>query len=123
MSRTQIQKGAWPHDTGCQFAVWAPHAVEVFIVGSFNGWDLDAHRLTPDDQGIWSGDVLGAKPGEEYRFRIVTSAEEHLRLDPYARKVTNSIGNAVIPHLPVPSESKRFMPVAHNEMVIYRTVG
>lgn len=119
MSSTKIRKGAWPHKTGCQFAVWAPHAVEVFVVGSFNHWDPGAHRLTRDDQGTWSGDVPGATSGDEYRFRIVTDGEEHVRLDPYARRVTNSNGNAVIPHLPAPAESQQFTPVAHNEMVIY----
>lgn len=119
MSRTKIRKGAWPHKTGCRFAVWAPHAVEVFVVGSFNEWAPGAHRLTRDDEGTWSGNVPGAKPGDEYRFRIVTDNGEHVRLDPYARHVTHSIGNAVIPHLSAPAESQRFTPAAHNEMVIY----
>jgi 1,4-alpha-glucan branching enzyme len=92
--------GALPFDGGTTFRVWAPHANAVFVTGSFDDWAGDATALTRDGgrsrSGTWSADVLGVGPGAEYRFTIRTPAGDQSRLDPYARQVTNSIGNGVV---------------------------
>ena len=119
MMGTPPPKGATPYAGGCHFAVWAPHADEVSVVGSFNDWRHDAHRLVRGPEGTWSADAPGAKPGDEYRYRIVTGGKEYLRIDPYARRVTSSAGNAVIPDPPSGGVSDRFAPAPLNEMVIY----
>ncbi len=46
--------------------------------------------------GTWSRDVEGVRPGAEYRFTIRTATGDLSRLDPYARQVTSSVGNAVV---------------------------
>jgi 1,4-alpha-glucan branching enzyme len=57
---------------GVQFAVWAPNAERVSVIGDFNGWDAERHRLHPvGSSGLWEGFVPGARQGQLYKFRIV----------------------------------------------------
>lgn len=117
MERKTRVKGAVAYEGGARFGVWAPHAGQVYVVGTFNEWDKTGHRLTRQRGGWWSGDVAGAKVGDEYRFRIVSDAGERLKIDPYARNVTSSVGNAI-----VMAAAKGFRPFTSptpNEMVIY----
>ena len=119
MTRPAIVKGATPHKSGCRFAVWAPHADEVFVTGSFNDWAKDANPLAKHPNGMWSADVPLAKPGDEYRFRLIAQGQELFRIDPYARRVTSSVGNGVIVH-PLPHKGAgSFTPPPLNQMVIY----
>ena len=50
---------------GSYFAVWAPNAREVAVIGDFNNWDPNAHRLYAGDQGagIWEGFIPGVRRG------------------------------------------------------------
>jgi len=114
-----IQKGATPYKEGIRFAVWAPHAHDVFVIGTFNNWDKAAHRMNRDPNGWWSIDVPGAKLGDEYRYRIISTGKEYLRIDPYARRVTSSIGNAIITKPYRKTKREEFNPSALNETVIY----
>ena len=91
--------GAIPHETGTTFRVWAPHALAVFVTGTFDDWSMDRNALEPDgdgSSGTWSADVDGAGPGDEYRFTIRTADGDLSRMDPYARQVTNSVGNGIV---------------------------
>jgi len=119
MTKPTISKGATPYKNGCRFAVWAPHADAVYVTASFNNWSRDAHPLSKNPDGVWSADVAGAKPGDEYRFRILANGEEFSRIDPYARRVTSSVGNAIIPRPVSRKESVSFTPAPLNQMVIY----
>jgi 1,4-alpha-glucan branching enzyme len=56
---------------GTYFAVWAPDAERVSVVGDFNGWDATAHPLGSRGQsGIWEGFIPGARKGHVYKFHI-----------------------------------------------------
>jgi 1,4-alpha-glucan branching enzyme len=99
--------GAVLHDGRVTFRVWAPHARAVHVHGSFNDWAEPGEALAPDPAGpddgrpgpatgTWSADVAGVTAGAEYRFRLETAAGVLSRIDPYARQVTSSIGNAVV---------------------------
>jgi 1,4-alpha-glucan branching enzyme len=91
--------GALPFSDGTTFRVWAPHADAVFVTGTFDGWAGDRAALDRDgdgSSGLWSADVAGVTPGAEYRFTIRTSEGDLSRIDPYARHLTNSIGNAIV---------------------------
>ncbi|MDP2479728.1 MAG: 1,4-alpha-glucan branching protein GlgB [Candidatus Palauibacterales bacterium] len=56
---------------GVRFAVWAPNAERVAVVGSFNDWDEEADLLRMrDSSGIWEGFVRGAGRGDLYKYRI-----------------------------------------------------
>jgi len=115
---SSFKKGVTFLKKGCRFVVWAPHADEVYIIGSFNDWNKTSHPMKAKAGGIWWLDVPEVKRGDEYRYRIIHQGREFLRIDPYARNVTSSIGNAIVCEL-TPLESDGFkMPPLH-EMVIY----
>lgn len=60
--------------TGCRFAVWAPNAAAVSVIGDFNFWDGAANALHPrgDGSGIWEGFIADIVPGTTYKYRIVS---------------------------------------------------
>ncbi|GAA4898468.1 alpha-amylase family glycosyl hydrolase [Tessaracoccus lubricantis] len=113
--------GAIVADGGVGFRVWAPNADEVSVFGEFNDWDTAAHPLTREnDEGYWYGYVEGAKAGQEYKFHLVNGDLELDRNDPYAREVTNSVGNSVIVDpLDFDWEGDDYTLPAHNEIVVY----
>jgi len=56
---------------GTFFAVWAPNANWVSVIGDFNGWDTAAHPLGPrGSSGIWEGFIPGVGKGNAYKFHI-----------------------------------------------------
>jgi 1,4-alpha-glucan branching enzyme len=63
--------GAHPVENGVRFAVWAPNAPSVSVIGDFNGWDPTADKLEPvDGTGIWEGVVEGATAGQRYKYDV-----------------------------------------------------
>ncbi len=67
--------GAHPttHDGrgGVHFAVWAPNAEGVAVMGDFNGWSKESHPLGPkENSGIWEGFIPGLKSGTVYKYHI-----------------------------------------------------
>ncbi|ABK19122.1 1,4-alpha-glucan branching protein GlgB [Syntrophobacter fumaroxidans] len=68
--------------SGTLFAVWAPNAEQVSVIGDFNGWNRGAHplRVREDSSGIWEGFVAGVKAGDIYKYHIV-SRENGYRVD------------------------------------------
>ncbi|HMN88696.1 MAG TPA: 1,4-alpha-glucan branching enzyme, partial [Saprospiraceae bacterium] len=72
---------------GTYFAVWAPNARAVSVIGNFNGWDKKSHPLSArwDHSGIWEGFVPGIGKGELYKYNIVSHDGRHLaKGDPFA---------------------------------------
>ena len=60
-------------NTGTYFAVWAPDAEQVFVLGDFNQWRRDSHALMPKGQsGIWEGFFHDIGKGALYKYRIVS---------------------------------------------------
>jgi 1,4-alpha-glucan branching enzyme len=56
---------------GTSFAVWAPNADSVSVIGDFNGWDKSANGLFPREQsGIWEGFIPGVKHGALYKYHV-----------------------------------------------------
>ena len=88
--------------SGFYFAVWAPHARSVSVVGEFNNWNPDAHpmeRLEP--LGIWQRFIPGVKSGELYKFYIVKSNGEIVyKADPFAAYAEERPGTASKPLFP-----------------------
>ncbi len=73
------------HD-GVYFAVWAPNAKSVSVVGSFNNWDGAKHPMTPvSASGVWELFIADIYPGEMYKYEIRTQSDEYLKKsDPFA---------------------------------------
>jgi len=72
---------------GTHFAVWAPNAVQVGVMGEFNGWDKTSHLLRPRGQsGIWEGTVPGLKKGALYKYHILSGQNNYQvdKADPFA---------------------------------------
>ena len=112
--------GSIVDSAGAGFRVWAPHANEVTVTGGFNGWADEANPLVSEGNGYWYGYVEGAKPGDEYKYRIVNGEQVLHRIDPYAYQVTNSVGNAVIyDHSAFDWQNDAFVCPPHNDLVIY----
>jgi 1,4-alpha-glucan branching enzyme len=58
---------------GTYFALWAPNAKQVSVIGDFNGWDKSGHFLSPKAQsGIWEGFVPGVAKGSIYKYYVVS---------------------------------------------------
>jgi len=75
--------GQW----GVYFAVWAPNAQAVSVIGNFNYWNRDSHRLSSrwDSSGIWEGFIPGIGKGELYKYHIHARDGRHLQKgDPFA---------------------------------------
>ncbi|MDA3804415.1 1,4-alpha-glucan branching protein GlgB [Clavibacter sp. CT19] len=72
---------------GVSFAVWAPHARAVRVIGGFNGWDGVQHAMRRlDGNGVWELFVPGVEPGVSYKFEILTQAGHWIeKADPMAR--------------------------------------
>ncbi len=72
---------------GTCFAVWAPNAERVSVIGGFNGWDKDSHPLFPrGGSGIWEGFIPGVRRGAPYKYHIVSRHNGYRvdKADPYA---------------------------------------
>jgi len=74
--------------SGVRFAVWAPNASDVSVIGDWNGWNPDSHKLAPrsDHSGIWEGTVPGIQHGQVYKYRITSHVGGYQveKADPFA---------------------------------------
>ncbi len=72
---------------GAHFAVWAPNAKAVSVIGDFNGWDKTKNPLSPNgESGIWSGTVAEAHKGDVYKYHIHSHVNDAQfeKADPFA---------------------------------------
>jgi 1,4-alpha-glucan branching enzyme len=83
---------------GVFFAVWAPHAREVHVVGSFNGWDVNANPMRKlGEGGIYSTFIPDVKEGDLYKFFITTASGEGIyKADPFANYAELRPGTASV---------------------------
>ncbi|MCC6916665.1 1,4-alpha-glucan branching protein GlgB [Nitrosomonas sp.] len=91
--------------TGIRFAVWAPNAERVSVVGDFNRWDGRVYPMTVHDQsGVWELFIPDLPEGAVYKYEIRNriSGEIVLKTDPYATRYELRPNNASL----IPSEQK-----------------
>ena len=70
---------------GYYFALWAPHAKAVSVVGDWNGYDPHANPLKKGEAGIWEGFIPNLVKGQTYKYHIITPYDTTLlKADPYA---------------------------------------
>jgi 1,4-alpha-glucan branching enzyme len=72
---------------GTCFAVWAPNARQVSVIGDFNGWRKSSHPLCPKGRsGVWEGFIPGLAPGTIYKYHIVSYHGRYCvdKADPFA---------------------------------------
>lgn len=121
MSEHRPGMGAIPFIGGVAFRVWAPNASAVGVAGTFNGWDPNKSSLESEANGYWYGEVPMAKIGDEYKYAITNGGNTFHRIDPYARKVTNSVGNSIVydPTAYDWGDDAGFSLPSFNELVVY----
>ncbi|ADV67959.1 1,4-alpha-glucan branching protein GlgB [Deinococcus maricopensis] len=74
--------------TGMRFAVWAPNAQRVSVIGDFNGWNHDEHPLHRHGWGVWSTFVPHAHHGQLYKYIVTTPDGRAVhKTDPYAHSM------------------------------------
>lgn len=84
---------------GTTFAVWAPHAGRVAVIGDFNGWDGRCHGMRLRHEcGVWEIFIPGVDPGSFYKYEIKSQAGERLtdKSDPVAFYSERTPGTASI---------------------------
>jgi 1,4-alpha-glucan branching enzyme len=85
---TELGSHAAADGTSVRFAVWAPNASDVAVIGDWNGWNPESHRLAPrgDQSGIWEGTVPGVRHGQPYKYRITSHVGGYQveKADPFA---------------------------------------
>lgn len=70
--------------TGVHFAVWAPNAMDVMVVGDFNEWDGRAHQMCREETGVFTLFIPDIKPGEIYKYHVKSNATTSVyKADPY----------------------------------------
>lgn len=72
--------------TGMNFAVWAPNAKRVSVVGDFNGWDGRIHPMRPNrSSGVWELFIPGLGFGEKYKYEVKSHHQGYTgeKIDPY----------------------------------------
>ncbi len=74
--------------TGVSFAVWAPNAKAVRVIGDFNGWDGSLHAMrTLGSSGVWEIFIPGALEGQRYKYEIqYNDLSWHQKADPMAQR-------------------------------------
>ena len=104
---------------GTTFRVWAPHADEVRVTGSFCGWD-DGLALAHEADGYWSVFVPRVGAGTAYKFKIRNGNAWMLRNDPYARLLSHSAGDSLVYDTEgFDWEGDGFRRAAREDLVVY----
>lgn len=88
---------------GTTFAVWAPNASRVSVVGGFNDWDGRRHGMRLRDEcGVWEIFLPGVSTGALYKYEIkdASGAAPILKSDPYACFAERAPGSASVVHEP-----------------------
>src|SRR6187549_3915832 len=72
---------------GMNFAVWAPNAESVSVIGAFNGWDIQSHPMQSLGQsGIWETFIPELQAGEAYKYHVISRLNGYKtdKADPFA---------------------------------------
>lgn len=83
---------------GTYFAVWAPNAMRISVVGDFNGWDGRIHQMRRlRDSGIFELFIPGAKKGDNYKYELkLKGGTTYLKSDPYGNAAQMRPENASV---------------------------
>lgn len=78
-----------------RFRCWAPHARSVSVIGNFNGWDRNVHRMEKIDAEIWEVCIPGLRRFDTYKFSVETADGRIIdKSDPYATHTETAPANA-----------------------------
>ena len=85
-------------EKGTYFAVWAPNAKSVSVIGDFNGWNTEANVITNRDEiGVWQTFIPGVMPGALYKYFIIGAKDQRIfKADPFGNQAELRPGTASI---------------------------
>jgi 1,4-alpha-glucan branching enzyme len=89
--RSYNKLGSHPQEGGTWFAVWAPHAESMSVIGDFNGWNPDVHPLERTDAGLWQVFIPDVGPGAHYKYWIHRGSYNGNKTDPYAFRMESPV--------------------------------
>ena len=103
---------------GTYFAVWAPNAEQVFVIGDFNAWDKSSHPLRLLGQsGIWGGFIPGMEHGTIYKYYIMSRYKGYRadKADPFAfcNEVSPKTGS-IVANLEYTWGDREWMSIRHD---------
>lgn len=83
---------------GFRFSVWAPNAHKISVVGDFNNWEDDIHKMGKiEESGIWTKFIPEAELEDIYKYRIIgQNGELRLKADPYAKSAEKKPNTASV---------------------------
>ncbi|MGC8118919.1 1,4-alpha-glucan branching protein GlgB [Marinobacter sp. VGCF2001] len=83
---------------GTRFAVWAPNAASVSVIGDFNHWNDHSHTMEQNGgSGVWSTFIPDVKAGALYKFAITTAAgPQVIKTDPYGQAFEHRPSTAAV---------------------------
>lgn len=107
---------------GATFRVWAPNAVNVYILGDFNGRVKDdSSLLTKDDNGHWRGFIPGVKDRDRYIFFVDGKGSSGPKRDPFARELKAPFpDDCIIRGTDFPWHETGFVTPRFNDFVLYQ---
>lgn len=117
--------GSTVFDGGTAFRVWAPFAKQVYVAlyedeNQDNDKPQRLVELASEENGYWSGDVEGIKPGQLYRYQLTNNWDQVLwKIDPYAKDVTSSVGKGIVSRSDFEWTDDNFRMPDYNSLVIY----
>ena len=85
-------------EKGTYFAVWAPNAKSVSVIGDFNGWNTEANVITNRDEiGVWQIFIPGVMPGALYKYFIIGAKDQRIfKADPFGNQAELRPGTASV---------------------------
>lgn len=118
----QTPMGANLVDGGATFRAWAPDALEVHVIGEFNGWTHnDDSLLTPDASGYWSGFFANVVDRHQYKFFVVGRGGSGTHRDPYARELTlDTFNNCLVRNRSFPWNDRDWRTPQFHNFIIYQ---
>lgn len=109
-------------EAGTSFAVWAPNAAQVFVLGDFNDWNRNSHPLSNrGPSGIWEGFFPGIGTGAIYKYHVVSRYNDYRvdKMDPFAfRTETPPATGSVVWDLAYPWQDQEWMASRHQRQAL-----
>jgi 1,4-alpha-glucan branching enzyme len=105
---------------GVRFAVWAPNARRVSVVGNFNGWDGRRHVMRRRDGGVFEIFIPGIGAGEVYKYEVLDAhGSLVLKADPVAWETEKPPATGSIVSAPIIHDAPALVPHNHDKISIY----
>ncbi len=84
LTKSYDRLGGHLQEDGAWFAVWAPHADTIHVIGDFNDWQAESHPMQRTGSGCWECFIPGASSGQRYKYHIQNGLYTADKCDPFA---------------------------------------